>query len=402
MRQTMRSADATISGYLYQFDLSALKILEAQTNDTPVTVEGFEDVDIFSPTGVEVIQCKYHPATTFHLRALGDAVLAMLKTYASGYDFQYTLYVYFQDGSNPPGRLSIQDLKACLTEQKRTPSPKTLRHYEAYEEHLAGFSERLRIIKGPSLEAQRTALQSALQQALSCSEQDVEDLHYSRCLCQIIELARRRQIRERAITREQFIEAVERKRVLFDRWQREFLGRERILKGQSRHIRRTGIWHPTRNCLVVAKVDDVSRWATILTELASRMTPGGSNLINHQPVTVALGGEDHAIRAVKIALIEHGIAINDGYEELEFTPELFDAAPVLNRVGASRIIHRASYSIRLARLSSLEQAAERLNGFAGLIAFDVDVPRSIWRKAALSVQVSCAAAEEVHEFIRGL
>lgn len=41
-----RDAVATLKGYYYQFDYFILQLLEAATEDTVVTLEGMEDVDI--------------------------------------------------------------------------------------------------------------------------------------------------------------------------------------------------------------------------------------------------------------------------------------------------------------------------------------------------------------------
>jgi hypothetical protein len=43
--QRSRSAEATIRGFMYQFDAAILKILDAKQTDK-IVVEGIEDVDV--------------------------------------------------------------------------------------------------------------------------------------------------------------------------------------------------------------------------------------------------------------------------------------------------------------------------------------------------------------------
>ena len=51
-----RSANATILGYLYQFDFSISKILDTPENDE-IELEGLEDIDITQDNAKNLYQC---------------------------------------------------------------------------------------------------------------------------------------------------------------------------------------------------------------------------------------------------------------------------------------------------------------------------------------------------------
>ena len=73
-----RSAEATIKGFIYQFDASIRHILEAGPNDQ-ITIEGIEDVDVSDGVSVKAIQCKYYEGTKLTNSVLRDIVEPMLK-----------------------------------------------------------------------------------------------------------------------------------------------------------------------------------------------------------------------------------------------------------------------------------------------------------------------------------
>jgi hypothetical protein len=112
-----RSADASIAGYLYQFDKSILELLKSSDAAT-VVIEGYEDVDLRSPGPIVAIQCKYHESGTFSLKKIRDPLLAMLKTFDEGHEFQYRLYGHYgQQVEEIPKSLTLEELKEALTKR---------------------------------------------------------------------------------------------------------------------------------------------------------------------------------------------------------------------------------------------------------------------------------------------
>ncbi len=64
-----RSADATIKGYVYQFDDTIIRVLNC-SNGQSILVEGIEDVDIEYGNTSEAIQCKYLPSKKYSLASI--------------------------------------------------------------------------------------------------------------------------------------------------------------------------------------------------------------------------------------------------------------------------------------------------------------------------------------------
>ena len=94
----VRAADYTIQGFLYQFNKTALAILDAKANET-ITVEGIvEDIEVSSSTALTAIQCKYHEASPgFIASRIYKPLLQMLKHFSnnSAANIRYRLFAHF-------------------------------------------------------------------------------------------------------------------------------------------------------------------------------------------------------------------------------------------------------------------------------------------------------------------
>ena len=95
---SIRSADYTIQGFIYQFNKTLLEILR-DSEDSSIYVEGIiEDVEVVSAKGMAAIQCKYHEtAKSFNLSDIYKPVLQMIEHFQINLDsnIDYILYAHF-------------------------------------------------------------------------------------------------------------------------------------------------------------------------------------------------------------------------------------------------------------------------------------------------------------------
>lgn len=100
---TNRAANATIKGYIYQFDHAILQLLSLIDENQIITIEGVEDVDITADNYEEVIQCKYYEQTEYNHSVIKPAVIAMLKHFKAekfNTKFQYRLFGHYKSGQD--------------------------------------------------------------------------------------------------------------------------------------------------------------------------------------------------------------------------------------------------------------------------------------------------------------
>lgn len=99
-----RSAEATIAGYLYQFDKSIIEILKQENENNKVTIEGVEDIDIEGKDlDPRLIQVKYYEGSEYNHSIISEAVRYLFYNYIdylNGKEIrrEYYLYGHYSSG----------------------------------------------------------------------------------------------------------------------------------------------------------------------------------------------------------------------------------------------------------------------------------------------------------------
>ena len=353
----LRSADASIAGYLYQFDKSILEVLKA-VDSTTVVLEGYEDVDLRRPDAIVAIQCKYHQAATFTPRKIRDPLLAMLDSFKNGHRLQYRLYGHYgQQIEEIPARLTLAELKDALTKEGKKG---TIRYYECFSDQtLEDFLGTFEIIAGPSRASQRKAVLVALQDVLGGSDGDVSDLHYPNAISMVLDIAAQPAEADRTVDRAAFIKALDKRKALFTRWHREFLGSERYLRSVEKRIDALELIKSSLQRLVILGSDELdsasatTRPMDVIKQIAG-LRFGVGRLPKARPWTVVLEAEHQELTDFKRCLLQDGLVFADGFENIAFSPDIFDKPVLINTGKQHKRISAVSYDVRLVGLSTLE------------------------------------------------
>lgn len=351
-----RSAGSTIQGYRYQFDLTILQILN--TKSGAVVVEGLEDFDIHTKDVHSANQVKYlekgHYSTPKTLR---EPILLMLDAFNNGFDYNFILHVYFGDGSKPPSAFTVDNLRTCLTEHKKKPTPKIIFHYEKYPDKvLEEFVKRLSIRSGLARDEQQKQVTAVLAHALRCPIEDVDELHYGNALKFVEDLATEKTAHDRKVTRATFLSEINKRQSLYTRWHKEVVGQDRYVSTLTSRIKSSGSLRANRTKAVQISLYDADQKTfndTVeMIEILGNSSYGVGRLTSTKPWTVIVDASNEQVVKLKIAMLKNGIVFQDGYEELEFQKDIFSQLPVFNTKGSSII--KTSYNIRIMNMSSAQ------------------------------------------------
>jgi hypothetical protein len=353
-----RAAVAPITGYTYQFDLSILQILRAGL-DSEVTVEGIEDVDIFSRDENVAVQCKYYSSREFSLASIRTAILPMLDSFVGGREWTYRLHVYFKSGPDVPPRLNLDELKKSLTEDKRLPTPHRIEHFAKYSDtQLEAFLENFEITSGLEFDAQRELVIGELERALGCSLDDARDLYHANALSAVMALSIKSSRTDRKVTRQAFLASIDKKMLMFTRWHKEIIGEARVVRDIRRRVKGGKLLASVRWRFLV--VDDAEAWHTRgfvrLQDIALRLATedyGSGKLTTAKPWTIVVEGDGSELINLKRYLLEKLIPFSDGGEMIAFQPGLFKRAPFTETHGRSSKVESNSYNIRVIGIESL-------------------------------------------------
>ena len=361
-----RNASASLAGYLYQLEKSAIEVALAAPT-AQVLLEGMEDIDLFRDDHSVFVQCKYHEAQSYSPALIRKAILPMLSSHARGVSGKYRLYAHFSSkGSVPPGSLTIKDLKSLLIENKRDGR---IDHGSNYTDtQLLSFLNDFEIISGPSILDQRHQLIDTLAAMMMCSVSDAEQIHYGNALAFVADRAVRADEASRTVTNADLRLRIDVKDALYLQWREEALGIQNFVKELTPRLRNSGWIAPTRVRALfltlgggglgrVQEVAAVGEWLANVSYYKN-----GRALDTSIPWTLILDGDPGLVDAIKRALVLKKVVFQDGFEDYGFNLDQFLRAPVVNRKNRSRVVEISSYHLRLVTMETLRtQGAGRVS-----------------------------------------
>lgn len=226
-----REANATIRGYLYQFDATISAILGLNSHDE-LLIEGIEDFDVERDERSELFQCKYYASQRLMPSTIRDAVLPMLKGFVSvdrplGTERRYHLYGHFKDSTPHEKTLTKEELKGLLIRRERTklPSGETetkvidiRTEIGATDDDIELFVQRLKIHICAEYEAHKKSVVQALQGAFHVSQKEAEDYLYPSARTLVSELAAKPSRDARKISKQYFFQQVRPSIALYNAW----------------------------------------------------------------------------------------------------------------------------------------------------------------------------------------
>lgn len=229
-----RSANATIKGYFYQFDHTIVQVLSAKSATSVVTVEGIEDVDLESGGESVLTQCKYYEGTEYNHSVIKDAVIHMLRHFKESgcplSNLRYRIYGHYSGGQEKlPAVLDVAFLqKHLLTGTSKGVKYEVQTDLAVTDEQLERFRALLEIdIRAKSYDDQQQEAKRLLKSQLpGCQHEDAEAFYYPNAINVIQSLAVQADVKDRTITKSQFIAAVNRKDLVFSVWLRKKFGDE--------------------------------------------------------------------------------------------------------------------------------------------------------------------------------
>lgn len=234
-----RTADYTIQGFIYQFLITLSKLLE-NSDDAEIIIEGvIEDIDIVTPLGTEVFQCKYHETkTNFTLSAIYKPVLQMLCHFKSNKAdlIKYRLHAHF------PNELVNSVKKITAIEIQEILKTKT-KELKKYVDELAGFEDFDSFIKkfeihfGASYsDTERSVIVALSKEGLTT--EDVQEIFYPNAIHRIAEFSIEHDVKNRKTTKKVFLRELKlKKKSAISRWTKELQSYSQILKKRKSQLR---------------------------------------------------------------------------------------------------------------------------------------------------------------------
>lgn len=226
-----RDAVDTIKGYYYQFDYFILQLINLVNEIDNVTIEGIEDVDIFDEKEMIAVQCKYYAKTAYNHSVIAKPIRLMLKDYVNRTPekrkIRYKLYGKYQSGQDKyPGSLSVEFAKKSLFTYTEKETPHIL-HEELNltDEDIEEFLSKVDVdINAEDYYEQQEKVISNLGKIFQCERFEAEYYYYNNALRLVKEKAVQQKICDRIVSKREFLDKIDNKKMLFDKWYLQFKG----------------------------------------------------------------------------------------------------------------------------------------------------------------------------------
>jgi hypothetical protein len=227
-----RSATDTIKGYFYQFDYSIEQLFSLANDTDEITVEGIEDVDIESSTESTAVQCKYYSKSEYNHSVISKPLRLMLNHFrmvknGTTPQIKYHLYGHYNSGqSKLTLPLTVDFLKDKFLTYKSDGIQNEHHTVLALSDSdLQEFLDLLSIdINAKSYSQQFQDIIATISASFSCDTFEAEYYFYNNALNEIRKLAIESDVNDRKITKRDFIDRINNKQVLFNKWFLELKG----------------------------------------------------------------------------------------------------------------------------------------------------------------------------------
>ncbi|KAA6318198.1 hypothetical protein EZS27_031764 [termite gut metagenome] len=234
-----RAATATIAGYIYQFDYTIKCLLDLPNDNDSVDIENIEDIDIHSCTEDTAIQCKYYEATEYNHSIIAEPIRLMLNHFlnvknGTVQSIDYKLYGFYKSGQQKLTLpIALEFLKKHFLTYTRTENKIKVEHKHHVElglddADLTKFLSRLTInVNAEQDSTQFQNIISRLKLIFNCDDFEAEHYYYNNALKIVSHAAKKNDANQRRIRKCDFLNQINKKEVLFNKWFIHFRGEQK-------------------------------------------------------------------------------------------------------------------------------------------------------------------------------
>lgn len=358
-----RSAEATIKGYYYQFNKTIESLLDLINADDCVVIEGIEDIDITTISGIEYVQCKYYSALKLTNSAVREPLMLMLDHYVkikATKRLNYILFGYYKDESvERVVKYSLDELKNILTFKENGIEKKHHLEKKISDELLSNFLKVFRIEVSREFELHQNGIADKLKKHFQCSEFVAHNFYLNNGLRIILDRAIKSSISDRTISKKTFLKEIDCSKTLFFSWFKKYKNQKDYLLEVKNQIKSTRLLSLGKEkMLVLGKHIDFSSQAmplaAFIQEAADLFFKVSKSPISSKPLTIVIDCDEKKILEVKKVLIGNRVKFNDGLEGYQFCPFIFCEDAIVNKKGNGQIISKASFQVRLLSRTTLQ------------------------------------------------
>lgn len=391
-----RSAEHTIAGYYYQFDKTILEILNKDEPTALVKVEGIEDIDIENMDGESTfIQCKYHSTASYIPSKIKEPIQLLLREYkkaidAGKTDLKFVLYAHFKENQEALNqKLEDKKLKESeldflkkdfLSGSKKNKEGKKV-NYSVHtdlgmsDDDLKKFIVNLEIdIDAGDIDQQGKDVIDIIKSNFNnCSNREAE-YYYNNALKIIFKLATKNSLKERQVTKGEFIKAIDTKKFLFNKWYAHLRGKKQYLEYVKWKLKKERALSSNKHKFLFIGSEFLSNEEEVSFEVLTKniideyFKVGKSYSTKSKVWTIVLDCNDEDFSKYKSKLYEKGIVPWGKSHSAGFDIKLFNQDPVIN-TNKNDTISKTSFAVKLITFDDYKTNQKAINKIDSALFF---------------------------------
>jgi hypothetical protein len=347
-----READYTIKGFIYQFNLTLLKILEAN-DDAEITIEGIiEDIDLKNGEQIEAIQCKYHEAQeSYALSLFYKPILQMMvhNCINKNPNISYKLYAHI-----PNQKDEVKLTTADLDKVKSTKDSKLGKYVSQIDPtfNATEFLKHFSIEFGASFDELIKAAKDKLS-ANNFDTSEIDALIYPNAINEIANISIKHESTERITTKSNFVNLLkEIRKTAITKWTLSLRDYKKIIDARKKQLKPNLDKNSRLRYFLMSdsSLEDFDQ--SIVTFISDYIDKFHSKPAHIQTPVFALDCEQVKFDDIRFRLFKKGIKFRDGF----VTPVVFDKnyffEPPITKVISKNEIQR-EFVIRILRYDQL-------------------------------------------------
>jgi hypothetical protein len=305
----------------------------------------------------------------------------MLKDYVENrpqrQDTTYTIYAYFGNDSGNTDFLAEDSFYGECSQSLVEDKKNSITTIDAAIQNE--FKNKLNLEVGESFEDKEKSVQRKLKEALGGEEKETSLYFYPNAMNLIFSLSIEKDEKDRSISKKDFLESINNKKILFGIWQKLEQGKDALLSKIKKQLNQ-GDFHHNKRRLVFIETNFLGK---------DKTGYGDNNLlldfvISHGlvdknksaiPLTVVVKTSEAELKSLKSNLIDNGKEFNDGHEFINFNTDVFNKMPIINtKKPLHQKIERSSYEIKILQLSSYLSKIAHIDKPQTAIYFSKEAP----------------------------
>ena len=343
-----READYTIKGFIYQFNLTLLKILESN-DDTEITIEGIiEDIDLKDGDQIEAVQCKYHETKeAYTLSLFYKPILQMMVHYCKNNNplVEYTLYAHLPNQKDEI-KLTIKDIDKITSTNDSNLAKYVSQIDESFD--AEDFLNHFKIELGASFDELVKSTKIKLSSD-NFDPSEIDTLIYPNAINEIANYSIKHDAIQRKVTKSDFLKLLkEIRKTAITKWTLSLKDFKKIIEARKKQLKPNLDKNSRLRYFLISDEDIEDFDQSIVTFISEYIDKFHSKPTHIQTPVFALDCDQVKFDEIRLRLFKKGIKFRDGF----VTPAVFDEnyfyeLPITKVVSKNEI--QREFSIRLLR-----------------------------------------------------